>query len=60
MQAKNNKINMSVINKKEFFLLWTKQCLKNFWERFLAVYENSLAREIMRDNSDYVELSNFL
>ena len=51
---------MSVINKKEFFLLWTKQTIKNWKEKFLVVFENALARELMWTNPAFINLNHFI
>ena len=51
---------MSVINKKEFFLLWTKQTVKNLQEKFDCTYENSLARDLLKDNKHFLQVRKFL
>jgi hypothetical protein len=51
---------MSVINKKEFFLLWAKQTLKNQTLKFESAFNNSLAKEILKNNQEYLALSMFI
>ena len=51
---------MSVINKKEFFLIWAKQTIKNVKEKFLIVFENSLAKELMKTNPQYHHWNSFI
>ena len=47
---------MSVINKREFFLIWTKQTLRNLFYRYNCVIKNPLGLELLKEDSMFVEL----
>jgi hypothetical protein len=51
---------MSVINKKEFFLLWTKQTIKNLCTKFSSVHSSTLGREMLKHNKEYLTSSSFI
>ena len=44
---------MSVINKREFFLIWTKQTLRNLQYRYTSVNKSALGQELLREDSLY-------
>ncbi len=41
---------MSVINKKEFLLLWAKQTMRNLAEKYSYSKNNALACELLKEN----------
>ena len=51
---------MSVINKKEFFLVWVKQTVANVKEKFEQVDNQPLAREILKEKDDYKHWKHFV
>ena len=46
---------MSVINKREFFLIWTKQTLRNIFYRYGCVLRNPLGMELFKEDSLFIE-----
>ena len=46
---------MSVINKREFFLIWTKQTLRNIFYRYNCVVRNPLGMELFKEDPKFIE-----
>ena len=46
---------MSVINRREFFLIWTKQTLRNFFYRYNCVIKNPLGLELLKEDTQFLE-----
>jgi len=49
---------MSVINKREFFLIWTKQTLRNIFYRYNCILKNPLGLELLKQDSLFIEYRN--
>ncbi|TNV81462.1 hypothetical protein FGO68_gene17498 [Halteria grandinella] len=50
---------MSVINKREFFLIWTKQTIRNIQFRYSQVIKAPLGTDLLQDDPQFQDFAHF-